>query len=239
MFAAKSVPPQIDQFRNSLHSFRSDRQNPGILDRLLERSLALHDLHTTSVSLISFHDIFESYKGDDELASLIDQLVASLQNIIAEGQDHLNSRLERDLSRLLDQIRNTKSRSLYEWGAWAEVVGRMALEIAGQSKGIPGAPMLVDLAKLAFRVRKNIACKYQQGERELVRLLEIKQIGTDLDSLPNLDDASITHIATQVDSGPPLMIEEFSTAPPSSSETPHPPASAPASPSSGSPSPPP
>ncbi|MFM2198941.1 MAG: hypothetical protein RLZZ505_2373 [Verrucomicrobiota bacterium] len=159
---------------------------------------SLREIAKSQSSYISFHDIFESYKNDAELNELIDQLILSIERIIDEGEEHLNSRLENDLKRLLEQIKGAKKASLYELGAWAEVTARIMLEIAGQKLDLPVTSLLVDAAKIAYKVKQNLASKYQTGESELVRLIEVKSVGTDFSALPEPNPESFRIIDSRV-----------------------------------------
>ena len=186
MFSKTTMPSQITRLRQNLQQFRQQRSAPQNLTNLLKSMDDIEELYESNSSYISFHDIFESYRDDDELNALIDQLIGSLEKIIEEGEDHLNSRLEKDLRRLLEQIKGAKSASLYELAAWAEVTSRIMAEIAGQKIGLPGASLFVDAAKMAWKVKQNLGLKYQSGESDLVRILEVKTVGINIDELANV-----------------------------------------------------
>jgi hypothetical protein len=230
MFGKDLQPPEIEKLRSHASHFIHNREHRAAFANVLASMNKLTAIFSTESQLISMHDIFENHKSDEELNELIDHLISALEKVIEEGDAHMTARVERDLQRLLEQIKGRSRLSIFEIGALAEVIGRMALEFAGQKMGFPAGSMLMDVAKASWKVRERVIRNFQDGQNEFIRLLEIKSVEADLSQLPDLDDGTI------------LMIEnrlvgqgfEVTTAPqssPSTADT-RPPASEPAEPTS-------
>ena len=190
MFSASRLPLEIEDLKTRIDRFVANRNPAGFsaLNASIERLKTIGD---NAERLISFHDIFESYKSDKELGDLAAHLITTLEKVIEEGEVGLRARLDRDLRKLLDQLKGKKSHSLLELGALAEIIGRLALEAAGQYFDVPGGAMLMDVSKAAWAVQKRIGEKYHESQNEYIRLLEVKSTGTSLHDLPELNDASV------------------------------------------------
>ncbi len=191
MYGSGNLPQEINQLRIEVEYLHNNRNLPAALNDLLAAIRSVKKIPRTGMSFISFHDIYEQYREDGELNDLIDQLVQTLEKIIAEDDGTLSSRVEKDINRLLDQIRNRPKLSTYEIGAWSELTGRFLLELVGQQQGVPALSLVIDGIKLSKKVFDNVFEKYQQSQSEYVRLIGLKTAPADFSSLPQLNDATI------------------------------------------------
>ncbi len=190
MFSAAKLPAEIEDLRTRIDRFVANR-NPGSFPALNASIERLKTISENSEKLLSFHDIFESYKSDEELGELAAHLIATLEKVIDEGEVSIKARLDHDLRKLLDHLKGKKNHSLLELGALAEIVGRVALEAAAQYFDVPGGALLMDVSKAAWAVQKRVGEKYREGQNEFVRLLEVKSAGISLHDLPELNDTNV------------------------------------------------
>lgn len=176
MFAVDQVPHQIPKLKSSCDNFYNNRFNEQSFRRFLSSADDLSKITEGMQKIISFHDIFDAYRSDEELNELVDRLIDTLQNVLNEGNEHLNSRIERELQRILDQLKERSKYSLYELAAWVEIAGRLAAEVIGQKQGIPGLSLLVDAAKLAMQIGNKVVNAHRDASIEVIKLLEVKTI---------------------------------------------------------------
>lgn len=233
MFSNSHQPSQIKNLADLLTSYRSNLGNRNVFNNLLKAIDELSTIAHPTTHIISFHDVFESFKTNGELQDLFDQLVQTIEKIIVENQDNLNARIVRELETLLKSLQANQRSSSYELGAWAELSARFLMEIAEKLTGTPGLQLVVDGIKLAKKTYDTVAQSYHDSQRETVRLLQLRSAEESFTRNISPFDQSRLHR---------LGIDEDLDCPPTSSssaETPHPPASEPAAPASGSASPPP
>lgn len=176
MFSLDQVPHQIPRLKNACDHFYSNRFNDQAFRGFLASADDLSKITDGMHKVISFHDIFDAYRSDEALNELVDRLIDTLQNVLNEGNEHLNSRIERELQRIIDQLKERSKYSLYELAAWVEIAGRFAAEVIGQKQGIPGLSLLVDAAKLAKQIGNKVVNAHRDASVEAIRLLEVKTI---------------------------------------------------------------
>lgn len=185
MFAVQQIPVQISSLRSACDSFLSNRDNPQQFRQFYNSFEQLRGITSGLNRLVSFHDVFEAYKGDQELTELVDRLVATLEQVLNEGDEHLNRRVTRELERILEQLRARSSYSLYELATWVEIAGRFAAEVVGQKYNVPGLSLLVDAVKLAQSAGRRIVSIHQLASADTVRLIEVETISSiPLGSIP-------------------------------------------------------
>lgn len=181
LFAVGQRPRQLSALKSQCDTFLTNRNNNEIFHKFLSTVNSLPEITSGLQKLVSFHDIFESYKNDAELNELVDRLISTLESVLEEGHENLNSRIERELQRILDQLKERSKYSLYELAAWVEIAGRFAAELCGQKFGIPGTSLLVDAAKIVTKISKKIVNSHRSASAEVIRLIEVQTIA----NIPN------------------------------------------------------
>lgn len=191
LYEKANRPPELEQLRTAVESLHKKRSNPQSAIEVLAALDKLKKVPVTGSKFISFHDIYEKYREDGELNDLVDRLVQILEKIIEEDDGSLSSKVEKDIQRLLDQIRNRPKLSTYEIGAWSELTGRFLLELIDHQGDASTLPKLVDGIKLAKEIFDNVFEKYQQSQTEYVRSIGLKAAPIEFTSLPPLSDETI------------------------------------------------
>ena len=209
-------PAEIEKLSVAVSNLHLKRSSP---QSAIDVILALEQLKkvpVTGAKYVSFHDIYEQYRDDGELNQLVDQLVTALEKIIEEDDGSLSSKIEKDITNLLNQIKNRPKLSTYEIGAWAELTGKFVLGLIGQQHGVPQLILLVDAAKLSKKIFDNVCEKYQASQSEYVRLIGLKTAPESFSSLPPLSEATIVAAEMKAEGAQPAKL-------PLSSKTPQPP----------------
>ena len=169
MFADDQVPQPLRNLESALSQFRPHRHHPEYFLQVMRGYDALPTVATFSeAEPPSFDQIFESYKTDGELESLVSELVAVLQRILSEADDLLSAHIARELQVILEQLKNRNRRSLYELQSWVDLGVRALLMVTETYTGTHGLNLVYEAAKIAFRIKRRLLTHYIDAQKRLV-----------------------------------------------------------------------
>src|SRR5437763_2307064 len=125
MFGPKQIPHELRQFDNNLNGFLQNKNRADVFLNLMKAYQALPVISAfDDADLPSFDVIFESYRADQALNALVDELVGLIEKILAEGDATLTARVARELGAILQQLKRRQKYSLYELQNWVDLGAR-------------------------------------------------------------------------------------------------------------------
>jgi hypothetical protein len=175
MYASSLVPSKLQAVDNALNILKSRHHLSTTPQLLLKASEDLDELLSGSNQLVSFTEIFEAFREDEDLNSLVDEIIELIEKIIKEGDDKLNARINRELNSILSILKSRDSYTVFELSAWIDITSKFLFEIAAAHLAVPGLGSL-----LHESMKKLIDCKskfmdiYKQSEKQSLTMLEIK-----------------------------------------------------------------
>lgn len=136
------------------------------------------------VELPSFDSIFQSYKDDNELNTLVDELIKTLERILAEADDTLTAQISRELEAILKQIKRNRRNSLYELLPWVDLGMKGLLFIVEKKTGIEGMELFYDAIKLSLQIKTRAWEHHRKSQQQLIREHNLKFIEKAAESFP-------------------------------------------------------
>lgn len=170
MYSPKNIPALLNELGSLMSEFRANKEQPHTFLRLM----SLYERLPTVVSFDeveppSFDSIFQSYKNDKDLNGLVDELVKTLEKVLAEADDSLSAQIVRELEAILKQIKKNRRTSLYELLPWVDWGMRGLLLIAEMHTGFKGMELVYDAIKLSRKVKYRLIEGYGESKNRLLK----------------------------------------------------------------------
>ncbi len=187
MFAEDHVPLPLRQLESALLRFSQDKNHPDSFLKLMQGYDALPAVHSfCEAEPPSFDQIFETYKADGDLESMVSELVAVLQRILSEADDHLTAHIARELQVIVDQLKNRNRRSLYELQSWVDLGVKALLMVAETYSGTHGLNLAYEGAKIALRIKRRLMTHYIDAQKRLVEEHRLTFVQKAMDQFPEI-----------------------------------------------------
>jgi hypothetical protein len=187
MFSDSQLPPAVRVLENALTQFRNAKHQPQYLLGVMRAYEQLPSVAKFSeVESRSFDDIFESYKTDGELQSLVNELVALLEKILSEADDLLTAHIARELQIILEQLKKRDRRSLYELQSWIDLSVRALIVVAETYTGTHGLVLVYEAAKVAWRIKGVLLERYVDAQKRLIDEHKLTYVQTAVSKIPEI-----------------------------------------------------
>jgi len=176
MFARGKVPQTLHRLRDRLQYFQQFSGDEQAFLRLFE---SYGDLVSVTIfedeqeAFTSFDEIFESYKNDETLNSLVDELVGLLQRVISEGNEVLTAQVVRELESILRQVKNRKRMSFYELLVWIELCLPALVMIVATHENLPQLIVLDQAILKTLAVKQRLLDLYKEAKSKLITQHEL------------------------------------------------------------------
>jgi hypothetical protein len=168
MFADQSVPPTLTRLSEALEGVRTRSSDPQAVLNLFRFHDELISVGSFGVDDRPFDRIFESYKSDKTLNTLIDELVELLQRVLSEGNEVLTAQIARELETILAQIKKRNQMSLVEMLVWVEFCLPALLMIFAAHQNVPELLIVAQAVKKAFKLKERLMELYKDAKEQLI-----------------------------------------------------------------------
>ena len=187
MFPKNGTPQPLKELETALGNFHPNRQNSNYFLQVMKGYTELPSVAAFSEEEPpSFDQIFESYKSDETLNSLVDELLALLQKILTEADDVLSAHVARELKIILDQLKKRDRRSLYELQSWIDLSLRALAMVAETYTGTHGLALIYEAAKISYRIKKNLLGHYGTAQNRLIEEYNLTYVKKAIDQIPEI-----------------------------------------------------
>ena len=187
MFSDSQLPQPIRVLEGALTQFRNAKHQPQYFLSVMRAYDQLPSVAKFSeIEPRSFDDIFESYKTDGELQSLVTELVALLERILSEADDLLTAHIARELQIILEQLKKRDRRSLYELQSWIDLSMRSLIMVTETYTGTHGLALVYDAAKIAWRIKRGLLERYVDAQKRLIEEYKLTYVQTAVSKIPEI-----------------------------------------------------
>jgi hypothetical protein len=187
MFADNQILQPLRKFEGAFSQYRDNDHQPAFLRSVIDSYNELPSIANFSeAEPPSFDSIFESYKNDQELNKLVDELVALLQKILSEADDVLSAQIARELRIILDQLKKRERKSLYEVQSWIDLGVRTLIMVGETYAGTHGVTLIYEAVKIAYRIRRSLHDKYGEAEKRLIEEYKLTYVKKAIEHIPEI-----------------------------------------------------
>jgi hypothetical protein len=193
MFSEKRLPAALRELEANLNVFSANAANQNSFLELIHYYQTLPSIVAfDDVEPPSFDSIFQSYKDDNELNTLVDELIKTLEKILAEADETLSAQISRELEAILKQIKKNRRKSLYELLPWIDFGMKGLLVVAEMHTGIKGLDWVYEGIKLSLQINRRAMDLHKESGGRLLKEHNLKFIEKAAERFPEntADDAA-------------------------------------------------
>jgi hypothetical protein len=185
MFSSDRIPGPLNELQSSLNTFTSNQNHQNSFRALFHLSETLPSVVAfDEVEPPSFDSIFQSYRDDDELNKLVDELIATFKKILAEADDTLSAQICRELEAILKQLQRNRRKSLYDLLPWVDFGMRGLLVITEMQTGIKGIDWVYEGIKLSCKIKHRAIELHKEAEDRLLKEYTLTYIEKAVERFP-------------------------------------------------------
>jgi hypothetical protein len=187
MFGPKQTPHELRVFENNLNGFLQGKNRTDLFLNLMKAYQTLPAISDfDDAELVSFDAIFESYKADEALNALVDELVGLIEKILAEGDATLSAQIARELGNILQQLKRRQKYSLYELQNWIDLGARALLCYLEAQSGAHGLQIAYEAVKLSFKIKGKLMDQYAEAQKRLTEQGNLAYVAKAMNRVPEL-----------------------------------------------------
>lgn len=152
LFGPNLIPGPLTHLTNELTQWQNNLHEPTHLKRIIGLYEPIGKINGTEEETItSFTAIFEKHREDESLQEFLAELIATLEQLLNEGDDILTKQAANELERILREIQKRKNLSLPDLKPWVEFAIVSAGAIVDHYVGSP----IATIAGSAMIAAKN------------------------------------------------------------------------------------
>lgn len=180
-FAKGREPVELVSLAERVEQFRGFPSRESLFHQMMEAGSRIETIvNFKEEDIPSLDQIFDRHKSNDTLNQLIDDLCAKIEEFLREADSEMSARLNRELHTILSRFKNRSKLSLIEVRAWADLAAGALIEATESHLGLPGLKIAYEGAKIAYKVRKNLAAAFSESRKDMLEMHRIDDHGAKL-----------------------------------------------------------
>lgn len=193
LFSPNTLPSEITQFSSLWNLHKADRFDGARLQQLILSQSKISSMKIEEEDIISFENIFLKYKSEEKLNELLDLLVSVIEKIILEGDDVLNAKSSKLLTKLMHTLKHHSNMSMTDLAFWLETAYRLLSNTAALFSGNPIIQSLKHAAEICCELYSMLNTAYTNSSKQLLESEGYLDIIKDIDqirSVPQISECS-------------------------------------------------
>ena len=168
------MPEPLLALTSTLSSWRGNLRDSGLLLKIANLYDPIGKLGKPDQQERGFTAIFNEHKEDQTLQEYLAELIAALEQILAEGGDILTKQAADELQRILDEIRKRQKQSLPDLDPWIECALVSLAGVVDYTFGMPLATIVAAGIIAAKKSKTRIIDLYDCAQKEYWESLHLK-----------------------------------------------------------------
>lgn len=175
LFGPNLVPGPLSHLTQELTSWQKNLREPTHIKRIIGFYEPIGKINgNEDEETPSFTSILEKHREDNSLQEFLAELIAALEQLLAEGDDILTNQAASELQRILNEIRKRQKMSLADLLPWVEFAMTSAGAVIDACYGTPIATIAINAILTGKKTQTRIRELFKIAHTEFIDSLNLK-----------------------------------------------------------------
>jgi len=175
LYGPNLAPKPLQKLTELLAHWKSNLTDPNVIRKIVELYRPIGEIDgNEETDELSFSAILEKHKQDETLHKCMEELIASLEKLLEEGDDTLTKQTATELERILTELKKRKDQSLFDIQPWLEFALVSTGAIVDQYTGTAIATVAAAAVVAAKESQIRVGNLFRQAHHEYIASLKLK-----------------------------------------------------------------
>lgn len=175
LFGPNLIPAPLAQLTQTLKSWQKNLNEPKHIKRIVGLYDPIGKINgNEDEDSPSFTSILEKHREDNTLQEFLAELIAALEQLLADGDDILTNQAASELQRILNEIRKRQKMSLADLLPWVEFAMTSVGAMIDTWTGTPIASIAINATLTAKKTQTRIKELFTIARTDFINSLHLK-----------------------------------------------------------------
>lgn len=175
LYGPNLAPKELQKLTELLAHWKNNLTDPNVIRSIVELYRPIGEIDgNEETDELSFSAILEKHKQDETLQKCLEELIASLEKLLEEGDDTLTKQAATELERILSELKKRKDQSLFDIQPWIEFALVSTGAIVDHHTGTPIATIAAAAVVAAKESQIRVNDLFRLAHHEYIESLKLK-----------------------------------------------------------------